>query len=75
MTYKLDPSLEKIVSPVRLVMGDETREFENGTAACKAVFDHRYVVAEIRAVEGTVEIGLEEADVPAVSPIGEETFF
>ena len=72
MTYKLDPSLEKIVSSVRLVMGHETREFENGAAACRAVFDHRYVVRKIRAVEGTVEIGLEEME---IAPIGEEQSF
>ena len=72
MTYKLPPALEKIVSPVRLVMDDEIREFENGVAACAAVFDHRYVVREIRAAGDEIEVRLKEME---IAPIGEEQSF
>ena len=54
-----------------MIMSGEIKEFENGTEACRVVFDHRYVVREIRAVENTVEIKLEEMEMPG----GEETFF
>ena len=73
MTYKLEPGLSRIISPIKLHLpGGEIKEFENGTEACRAVFDHRYVVRKIRAVEGTVEIKLEEMEMPGN---GEETFF
>ena len=65
MTYKLEPGLSRITSPIKLRLpGGKIKEFENGAAACAAVFDHRYVVREIRAVDGTVEITLKESAEP-----------
>ena len=72
MTYKLEPGLSRIVSPLILIFPDGGRmEFENGAAACAAVFDHRYVVREIRAAVDTIEIKVEEMEMPG----GEVTFF
>ena len=72
MTYKLEPGVSRITSPIKLHLpGGEIKEFENGIEACRAVFDHRYVVWEIRAVENVVVVKLEEAEVLN----GEESFF
>ena len=72
MTYKLEPGLSRITSPIKLRLpGGKIKEFENGAAACAAVFDHRYVVREIRAAGDEIEIKLEEAAVLD----GEESFF
>ena len=71
MTYKLEPGLERITSPIVLIFPDHTESFSSGEEACKAAFDKRWRVVEIRAVESTVEIKLEEMD----TPIGEESFF
>ena len=73
MTYKLEPGLSRITSPIKLHLpGREIKEFENGAAICSDVFDHRYVVVEIRAAGDTIEIRLEEMEMPMN---GEETFF
>ena len=64
MTYKIDPSIEKIKSPVVLVIGEDRREFEDGAAACRSVFDRKWKVAEIAAIESKIEISLEESDEP-----------
>ena len=75
LTYKLEPGLTRITSPVRLVMKDEVREFESGLAATEAEFDKKWKVTEIRAAGDVVEVSVIETDVPYVKPIGEETFF
>ena len=42
----------KITSLVELVFPDgEKRQFESGVQACSAVFENRYVVKEIKAVD------------------------
>ena len=57
-------------SPVVLVMPDgKKREYKDGTELAEAVFDHRYVVGEIRAAENKIEIILKEPDMP------DSTFF
>ena len=76
MTYKLEPGLARITSLVCLLFpSGKKMEFENGEMACKAVFDKRWRVTEIRAAGDVVEIKVEEMGVPSVNPIGEETFF
>ena len=70
MTYKLEPGLARISSPIVLVMPDgEKREYRDGTELAEAVFDHRYVVGKIRAVNNEIEIILKEPDMP------DSTFF
>ena len=75
MTYKLEPGLARITSPVRVIMSGEIKEFESGLAATEAEFDKKWRVVELRAVENVIEIVLEQMDAPIVNPIGEETFF
>ena len=77
MTYKLNPSLEKIQSPIVLIFSDgERREYIDGAAVCEAVFDQMLLMELLRAVENTVEIKLTEPQTMASTWIGEEqTFF
>ena len=76
MTYKLEPGLSRITSPIVLIFPNHTSQrYESGERACEAVFDHRYRVVEMRAAGDMIEIRLEEMDVPDVNLIGEETFF
>ena len=49
MTYKLEPGLSRITSPVRLIFPERTEEYENGTEACDAEFDKKWRVVELRA--------------------------
>ena len=72
MTYKLEPGLGRIMSPILLRFPDE---ISSGEEACRAVYDRKYRVVEMRAVENTVEIRAEEMTTPLINPIGEETFF
>ena len=76
MKYKLNPELRKIQSPITLIIGDEHKNYINGTALSEDVFSKRYVISSIRAIENVIEIELEEAVVNAVNWTGEEqTFF
>ena len=75
MTYKLEPGLSRITSPVRLIFPEGSEEYSSGLAATEAEFDRKWRVVELRAVENVIEVVLEQMDVPAVNPIGEETFF
>ena len=71
MTYKLEPGLSRITSPIKLIFPDHTESYSSGAEVCRAVFDHKYVVREIRAAGDTIEIRVEEMEMPG----GEETFF
>ena len=76
MTYKLEPGLSRITSPIVLIFPNHTSQrCENGKDAVETVFDKRWKVTEIRASDGVIEVIVEEAVVPDVNPIGEETFF
>lgn len=72
MTYKLNPIIERIQSPVRLLLPDgERRDYGSGTATCKDTFTRNYQIKTITADKGTVVIELVEADNPATTWIGE----
>ena len=77
MTYKLNPSLEKIQSPILLIFPDgERREYKDGAAVVEDVFDKMLLIETVRAVGNTVEIKLTEPQIKASTWIGEEqTFF
>ena len=75
LTYKLEPGLSRITSPVRLIFPERAEEYENGKEAVDDLFDKKWRVVELRARENVVEVVVEEMDVPAVNAIGEETFF
>ncbi len=65
MTYKLNPEIRKIISPVVLIFpnGDK-QEFEDGKAATEAVFVHKYTITAIRVVNERIEVKLTELKAP-----------
>ena len=71
MTYKLDPVVEKIKSPVVLIIGDKKKSYESGKNAAEDVFDKRYVVESLRSAGEAIEVELKIA--PPLD--GEESFF
>lgn len=74
MIYKLNPELEKILSPVALIFPDMLkREYPDGKSVTEAVFDRCYRVESLRAIEGTVEIKLVERSAPEMILSGEES--
>lgn len=73
MTYKLNPALSKILSPIILVFPNGKKlNFINGDDLVEAVFDKCYMVKSLRAIEGTVEIVLMERRAPEMNWSGEE---
>ena len=76
MTYKLNPELRLITSPVVLLFPNGARHsYTSGAAVADQVFNERYRVTEIRAAGDVVEIRLEPIITPVINAIGEETFF
>ena len=76
MTYKLEPGLGRIMSPILLRFPDgHTAFFSSGVEVCRAVYDRKYRVVEMKAVENMVEIKLELTAVPEINAVGEEAFF
>ena len=76
MTYKLEPGLGRIMSPILLCFPDgHTASFSSGEEACEIAFDRNYRVTEIWAAGDRIEIRLEEKAVPEINTVGEETFF
>ena len=76
MTYKLNPAIAKITSPVTLIFPNGARHsYTSGAAVADKTFNEKYRVTEIRAAGDVVEIRLEPIITPAINAIGEETFF
>ena len=76
MTYKLNPIIEKIESPVVIHLPNgEQKKYSSGSAACKDSFDKNYQIKAIRADGSTVIIEMVENDVPATTWLGEEQSF
>ena len=75
MTYKMNPELRKIRSPVTLIFPDSTeKNFESGSEIVNVVFDKRYVITEITAEDSKIRLELvEQQDKPAINWCGEET--
>ena len=68
--------MSRITSSVHLILPTgEIKEYRDGKAATEAVFDKRWKDTELRAAGDAIEVVVEEAVVPDVDPIGEETFF
>ena len=74
MTYKLNPEVGKIGSPVTLIFSDGTeRTFASGLDVANAVFDKRYIITEITAEDSKIKLKLmEQQDRPTINWIGEE---
>lgn len=76
MTYRMEPGLTRITSPIILHFPDNTtRRFSSGEDVVRETFDKRWKVTEIRAGDGEIELMVEEMTTPIINPIGEETFF
>lgn len=76
MTYKLEPGLGRIMSPILLRFPDGAKkEYKSGKELCEMAFDRNYRVTESRAVGDRIEIRVETVAAPEINPIGEETFF
>ena len=72
MTYKLNPEIHKILSPIVLVFPDGTKQqYENGNAVTNAVFDHKYVISTLCAVNDIIELKLVEQEAPIKNWSGE----
>ena len=57
MTYKINPEVEKILSPIKLVLENgESQMFENGKQLAQAVFDKHYNIQSYEVKENYLEI-------------------
>ena len=74
MTYKLNPELKKIRSPVTLIFPDGTeKNFASGAEIVNAVFDKKYLISEITAEDSKIRLKLlEQQGKPAINWCGEE---
>lgn len=76
MTYKLNPIIEKIISPVRIVLPDESvREYNSGADALTDTFDKNLIISSISAENASVVIKMIENNNPATTWLGEEQSF
>lgn len=74
MTYKLNPEVRKIGSPVTLIFPDGTEKiFKSGSEVESAVFDKHYIITEITAEDSKIKLKLmEQQNRPTINWIGEE---
>ena len=76
MTYKLNSIIEKIVSPVRIVLPDKSvREYNSGADAVSDTFDKYLIISSISAENAFVVIEMIENNNPATTWLGEEQSF
>ena len=63
MTFKLNPEVRKIISPVILVFPDGSqKEYECGSQVADAVFDRRYSISGIKAANNSIILTVQEAE-------------
>ena len=61
MTYKMNPEVAKILSPIKLLFENgESQVFENGEQLVKAVFDKHYNILSYEVKEQYLEIRIYE---------------
>ena len=60
MTYKLNPELKIIQSPLVLLIDGEKTEYENGNALTEQIFEKNYLIDSITAKENRIVIELKE---------------
>ena len=77
MTYKLEPGLSRIASPLTLVFPNGSKQrYNNGKAVAELVFDKRFLVDKIKAKDNNILITLIEQAGPEDYWTGKEhTFF
>ena len=72
MTYKLNPEIRKIISPIVMIFPDGTKQqYGSGKAAADAVFDHKYLISTLRALNDAIELKLVEQEAPIMNWSGE----
>lgn len=61
MTYKINPEVEKILSPIKLIFEDgDFQVFENGKQLAQAVFDKHYNIRTYEIKDDYLEIRVYE---------------
>lgn len=60
MTYKLNPELRKIQSPVVLVIDDMETEYPNGESLMELVFENPYLPERMSARDNKIVILLQD---------------
>lgn len=75
MTYKLNPEVKKIRSPVVVKFSHQAAEmsFASGAALADAVFDRNYLIESLAAEGDSIVLTVRENDtINAVNWVGEE---
>ena len=75
MTYKLNPYVKKITSPIKIKfdVSEEVMNFADGVALAEADFEKNYLIDSVSAKDSSIEITLRENDmVNVVNWVGEE---
>ena len=74
MTYKLNPEIGKIRSPIKLFLPDgREMAFSSGVEAVEAVFEKQLIVESLEAVDSVVEIRVVESQgCNSINWVGEE---
>lgn len=60
MTYRLNPEVKKIASPILLLVDGESKEYPNGTALSELTFEKAYLISALTAKDGMIVVTLEE---------------
>ena len=61
MTYKINPEVEKILSPIKLIFEDgDFQVFESGKQLARAVFDKHYNIRTYEIKDDYLEIRVYE---------------
>ena len=60
MTYKLNPELRKISSPIILQGAGANQEYPNGSALAEASFSKNYIVEDVSAKDDSVIVTVSE---------------
>lgn len=60
MTYKLNPEVKKITSPVVLMIDGEQQEYPDGLTLSEVYFQKQYFVSSLSAQDGKVVLSLKE---------------
>ena len=73
MTYKLNPNIKMILSPIILVFPEGNRAcYPNGKAAKDASFEKPYQIETLKAIEKSIEVTLRERRIEDLTWHGEE---
>ena len=60
MTYKIDPAVKRIQSPILLKTDETESGYENGEALAEASFPKRYEISAMTAEDSRIVIRLKE---------------